>query len=284
MLQSAIADITIDTVTVGNPGNTSDPSDGDSSTPGIQSFGAVPYSYRIGKTEVTVGQYTVFLNAVAATDTYELYLTQMSTNLNIAGISRSGIAGGYTYNVIGSPNHPVTYVDWGDAARFANWMQNGQPTGLQGPRTTEDGAYTMNGAYLMSGPGSSNQALNAISRNVCAQWFVPTEDEWYKAAYHQPTEQGGDVDNYWLYPTRSNIAPNSDQPPGNLSIQTNVANFFLTDSLANGYNDGYAVTGSTVFNTAQNYLTDAGAVRTLPELLRYARPRRERLGVQRNDL
>ena len=55
---------------------------------GVQNFGAVGYAYSIGKYEVTVGQYTAFLNAVAATDTYGLYDSQMATDLNIAGIAR----------------------------------------------------------------------------------------------------------------------------------------------------------------------------------------------------
>jgi hypothetical protein len=54
-------------VTVGNPGNVADTR---YASPG---YGAVAYSYNIGKFEVTAGQYTVFLNAVAKTDTYGLY-------------------------------------------------------------------------------------------------------------------------------------------------------------------------------------------------------------------
>ena len=58
--------------------------------------GAVAYNYSIDKYDVTVGQYTDFLNAVAATDTYGLYHhASMGTNLNIAGISRSGSSGSY---------------------------------------------------------------------------------------------------------------------------------------------------------------------------------------------
>lgn len=58
--------ITIDMVTVGNPGNagrTYTASDNNSYT-----HGAVNYVYQIGKYEVTATQYTAFLNAVAATD------------------------------------------------------------------------------------------------------------------------------------------------------------------------------------------------------------------------
>jgi len=236
--------ITIPTVPVGNLGNANDPLTG-------SLYGGVNYAYRIGTTEVTVGQYTAFLNAVAATDTYALYNTSMATFLNIAGIARVGASGSYSYSVIGSPNHPVTYVSWGDSARFSNWLHNNQPTGAQGPGTTETGAYTLNGAI-------ANQ-LNAVSRNSGATWFIPSENEWYKAAYHQPAAQGGDADDYWSYPMRANSVPYSDQPPGATPNNTQVGNLYNNDSLANGYNDGYAVTGSTSYSSSQNYLTDAGA-------------------------
>ncbi len=246
LLASTALAVTIPTVPVGNLGNANDSSTGNL-------YGGVGYAYNIGTTEVTVGQYTDFLNAVADADTYLLYNTSMATNLNIAGISRSGVSGSYTYGVIGSANHPATYVSWGDAARFANWLHNGQPTGAQGPGTTEAGAYTLNGAV-------TDAALNAVSRNSGATWFIPTENEWYKAAYHQPAAQGGDVDDYWLYPTETNSTPYSDQPPGSgAPTQSNTANIYGYDAVVNLYNDGYAVTGSPSYSSSQNYLTDAGA-------------------------
>lgn len=171
--------ITIETVPVGNSGNAKDPNPDTGNR-----FGSVSYLYSIGKYEVTVGQYTTFLNAVAKTDTYGLYTTNM-TAAEIAGIARSGSSGSFSYSVIGSPNHPVTFVSWGDAARFSNWLHNGQPTGSQNASTTEDGAYTLNGAI-------SDAALYAVSRNANANWFIPSVNEWYKAAYHQPADQGGD--------------------------------------------------------------------------------------------
>src|SRR5262249_5152669 len=108
--------VTIETVPVGDFANPNDPADGDGFQPGVQNFGSVPYLYSIGKYEVTVGQYTAFLNAVAATDTYSLYHPFMATEASSAGIARSGASGSYSYGVIGSPDHPITFVDWGDAA------------------------------------------------------------------------------------------------------------------------------------------------------------------------
>ena len=50
-------------VTVGNSGNAAD----------TTIYGAVAYSYWIGKYDVTGSQYTAFLNAVVSTDNYALY-------------------------------------------------------------------------------------------------------------------------------------------------------------------------------------------------------------------
>ena len=182
LIAPAARAVTIDTVPVGNAGNANDPATG-------SVYGGVAYNYYVGKTEVTVGQYAEFLNAVAGTDTYGLYNASMGTDLSIDGIARSGVSGNYTYTVIGSTNHPVTYVSWGDAARFSNWLHNGQPNGPQNVNTTEGGAYTLNGAI-------TDAALNSVSRNAGAQWFIPTYNEWYKGAYYQPA-----LDTYSTFPS-----------------------------------------------------------------------------------
>jgi formylglycine-generating enzyme required for sulfatase activity len=219
-------------VTVGNPGNAADPATG-------SLYGSVPYTYDIGKYDVTVGQYCQFLNAVAATDTYGLYNSGMGTNFPTVGITQSGSPGSYSYSVTGgysqAANCPIFSVTWGDAARFCNWLQNLQPTGPEGPGTTETGAYTLNGA-------TSQSALMAIVRNPGAIDFIPSENEWYKAAYYDPTLNGG-AGSYWMYPTKSNTAPSNVLSP----TGTNNANF---------YNGGYT--------DPTNYLTSVGAFADSP--------------------
>ena len=194
---AASAAVTIDWVSVGDVGNPADST----------GYGAVGYNYKISKYEVTLGQYAEFLNAKAKTDTYGLYNTSMGTDMNIAGIRQSGVVGSYTYSVIGSSNRPVTYVSWFDAARFCNWMHNGQGTG-----DTESGAYALSGE--MTGV---NSAANSESL-----YRIPTEDEWYKAAYYDPTP-GASGNNYWLYPTQS------DSPVGNQIGGTAGANYYNGD-------------------------------------------------------
>jgi formylglycine-generating enzyme required for sulfatase activity len=219
----AHANISISTVTIGDVGNPNNST----------GYGGVDYTYNIGTYEVTLLQYTAFLNAVAATDTYALYNTNMATNLNIAGISRSGASGSYSYGVIGDGQKPVTYVSWFDAARFTNWLHNGQPTGLQNNSTTEAGAYALLGAT--SGVG--------FSKSLGAQYWIPSGNEWYKAAYYDPTIAG--ANKYWLYPTRSNSIP------GNvIGGSSNQVNY---------YKGVYSVTQSISNISTQNYLTAVGS-------------------------
>ena len=206
-------------VPVGDPGNLADPATG-------SLFGSVGYAYQMGKYDVTVGQYCQFLNAVAKTDTYGLYNAGMGPNYNggegpgempTISITQRGSSGDYSYSVTGSDSHavncPIFCVSWGDAARFCNWLQNGQPSypvGTPGEvvGSTETGTYTLNGAV-------TDAALTVITRNSGATYFIPSENEWYKAAYYNPT-----TDTYWTYPTQSNTAPGNTQ-----SSTVNSANY-----------------------------------------------------------
>ena len=231
--------VNIDFVVVGDPGNPNDQNYGN----GV--FGAVANTFAIATHEVTLDQYTAFLNAVAATDTYSLYNTHMETVQNTAGISRTGMSGSYVYAVIGSGAHPVVNLTFYDAVRFVNWLHNGQGTG-----DTETGAYTLLGGTATPSNGPT------VTRNTGAKYWIPSENEWYKAAYYQPFAAGGDFDGYWLFPTRSNDIPNSRN--GSVS-DANSANFYRDDGIENGFNGGYAVTNTTVYDGTQNYLTDVGA-------------------------
>ncbi len=204
------APIIVDWILVGNPGNGSDPLNNGA----VPSIGKVGYVYRIAKHEVTNDQYAKFLNAIAATDPNGAYHLAMGSNAR-GGISRSGDPGSYTYAARPNMgNKPVNFVSFFSAMRFVNWLHNGQPFGDQSPGTTEDGVYAISdGLSETRAPG--------------AKFFIPTENEWYKAAYHHPAAQGGDVDDYWLYPTRSNSPPTqatADSVGDSSNPGSNVAN------------------------------------------------------------
>lgn len=229
LLPTTASAVTIETVDIGNPSNPGEWSGSSYGGEGENRYcGSVSYEYRIGKYEVTAGQYTEFLNAVAADDKYGLYDSRMWTHLYGCKIERSGDAGTYSYDVADDyANRPVTWVSWASAARFANWMHNGQPSGVQGDSTTEDGTYYLGGT-------NDNTSLLAVTRRTDWLWAIPTEDEWYKAAYH---ENDGVTDNYYDYPTTSNTVP-SYIPNGGSIINPDPGNYATYDNDGTPYGLG----------------------------------------------
>jgi formylglycine-generating enzyme required for sulfatase activity len=213
--QPAVA-ITIDWVTVGDPGN----------PPNRNGQGDVPYVYRIGKYVVTVNQYVEFLNQKDPTGTNVLGLYDPGmSDATFGGISFIAVAAdGHKYEAMaGRGTHPVNYVSFFDAARFANWLNNGQGDG-----DTEDGAYTLLGGTPI--PSNSME----VTRNSAAQVFIPSQDEWIKAGHFLP---GANI--YFEYPTSTNTPPVSSAP-------TNVINRanFLPNGPGN-LTDVGAYTGTT---------------------------------------
>ncbi|MBM4102909.1 MAG: PEP-CTERM sorting domain-containing protein [Planctomycetes bacterium] len=151
------AAVVIETVSVGDAGNTAD----------TTGYGAVAYNYSIGKYDVTVDQYVEFMNFKEIDKSSPLLMSPeaMLANdikLDYARIYRSDGGNG---------SSPVIGVTFWNACRFVNWLNNGQ-----GNSDMETGAYTLSG-YNGSDGGN-------ISRNSGAGWFVPSIDEYYKAAFY----------------------------------------------------------------------------------------------------
>ena len=199
----------ITTALIASPGNTAD----------TNGLGSVDDLFRMTRFEITNRQYVDFLNAVAATDPNALYSEDM-TDSDRGGILRGGSTGSFTYFVKESfGDKPVNFVSWTDAARFANWLHNGRPIGAQGQSTTESGAYDL------------SVALGQIVRDAGARFYLPDHDQWYKAAYFDPVDEGADASgtpDYWLYPTASDSGPTQATADvvGDVSNPgTNVANW-----------------------------------------------------------
>jgi formylglycine-generating enzyme required for sulfatase activity len=140
------------------------------------------------KYEFTNQLYTDFLNSVDAggTNPYSVYNDNMGSNAR-GGISvTSGAASGSKYAVkTNMGDKPVNYVSWFDAARVSNWLMNGATSSS----STETGAYTLNGATSGTAPAV----------NPGATFYIPTEDQWYKAAYYKGS---GTNAGYWQYATQ----------------------------------------------------------------------------------
>ncbi|MFM8413636.1 MAG: SUMF1/EgtB/PvdO family nonheme iron enzyme [Planctomycetota bacterium] len=157
--------VTIDWVTVGDPGNAAD----------TTGYGAVSYEYRIMKFEITNTQYAAFLNAIdpAGINPNSVYNSSMGTDPR-GGISMSlATPSGSRYAV--RPNmgdKPVNYVTWWSAARLANWLHNGAQT--YGSTNPSLDAPQNQGAYTV---GTATTG-NAVAVNSGAVFYVPTENEW----------------------------------------------------------------------------------------------------------
>jgi formylglycine-generating enzyme required for sulfatase activity len=229
LITSASASITMDWVNVGNPGNAADPATG-------SLYGAVAYAYQIGKHEVTNSQYATFLNAVDpdGANANGVYNSNMGSNARGGITYTAGSGSGAKYTLRTSMgDKPVNYVSWYDAARFANWMMNGQGAG-----STETGAYTLTG----------NTGI--ITKNSGATAYLPSEDEWYKAAYYDPTPGAGGGDNYWLYASQSDTVPTvaAANATGDITNPgANVANY-ASGADWNSQNGNVTTVGSAAAN------------------------------------
>jgi formylglycine-generating enzyme required for sulfatase activity len=177
--------VTIDWVTVGDAGNANDTIN----TGTNPNYGAVGYEYQIMKFEWTNSQYVEFLNAVDpdGTNPYSIYNSLMGSNAR-GGISfTTGNTAGSKYAArTNMGDKPVNFVNWFDAARVSNWLMNG----ATGTSSTETGAYTLVGGQTSG---------TAPAKNPGAQFYIPTENEWYKAAYYKGS---GTNAGYWEYATQ----------------------------------------------------------------------------------
>lgn len=136
-------------------------------------YGAVNYNYGIATYEVTIDQFT----KARAMD------------------SRVGDGNEDHWNTV-STNAPATMVSWFEAAKFCNWLTSGD-------------AYS--GAYQFDiGGGLTNvMTREQVLADGGVFYVLPTENEWYKAAYY--TGSG-----YSLYANGTSAAPGaSDARYGN---------------------------------------------------------------------
>jgi hypothetical protein len=160
---------TLDFVTIGNAGNADDAGAGG----GIYSspYGGVSYGYRMGTYEISQDQIT---KATAG------------GLLNVTAGAHTG-------------NEPAANMTWFEAAAFVNWLNDQRTPGLK--------AYNLTGVSSLT-PWASVDAWQAGGENLYrhkdAYYFLPSEDEWYKAAYHK---NDGVTANYWDYATGSNSTP-----------------------------------------------------------------------------
>jgi hypothetical protein len=192
-------------VTIGNSGNAAD------TTGSPNPAGAVGYEYGLGKFEVSRDMI----------DKYNLnFGNGNSLSITLYDLEGDGVVGG------NGANKPATGVSWNEAARFVNWLNVNQ--GFAKAYKFADGSAVNDNIQLWQS-GEAGYDVNNKYRNSLAKYFLPSYNEWYKAAYYDPNKSGGA--GYWDYAT------GSDSAPAAVSSGTGTG--------ANGNNE--AVYGSQVF-------------------------------------
>lgn len=146
----------------------------------VTGYGAVPYIYRIGTYEISENQVS---------------WATASGLLNVVAGAWEG-------------DQPAGRLSWYEAAAFVNWLNTS--TGRQAAYDlTWDGSswsmalWSSTDAWVLGGTN--------LYRHKDAHYFLPSEDEWYKAAFYNPAGT-----NYFVYAT------GSDTPPTPVSGGTNA--------------------------------------------------------------
>ena len=177
----------------------------------VNSFkGRVNYAYYMARTELSNKSYCRFLNAVVSlSDPYGLYNENMSTGA-CGGIVRKKKGSRYIYCCKkGWENRPVVYVNYYDIARYANWMHYGCPVVERCGVGSTEGTDTQ-GAYNTEDFEAVRCGQKPVydsfgKRNRGARFWIPDDDEWYKAAYYNPKQTGNRK--YHDFPTQTSDAP-----------------------------------------------------------------------------
>jgi formylglycine-generating enzyme required for sulfatase activity len=219
------ADVTLKTVTVAAPGNASvgivpftdaiyqSCADAPSSAKSCLMVGGVDYPYQIGQLEVTVRQWVAFLNTANPTgrDPHRLYSAHESSSAwpkygQINFRSRAGRGDHYSVASPAWADKPYGFANFLRVARFDNSLYNGR---LLSKRTSRHGAFH----YVTYRVALSRQTERGMydfgrlgrgpTRSHATGFVIPSQNEWIKAAYYDPT--GGGTDSYWKYPTNAGV-------------------------------------------------------------------------------
>lgn len=164
-------------------------------------IGRVDYIYRIATAEVTTGQYLEFVNA------YAPYHTGFAEDINFTGrfIRATSLGSVPTYGVDPQYENVAADMSWYFAARYVNWLSSGKATHRD---AFEQGVYD---ASTFTQLPDGTWPVPA-SRSPNAAVWIPTRDEWIKAAHYDPHRYGPGQEGYWKRPTGQDAALISGYP------------------------------------------------------------------------
>lgn len=162
---------TIEFAEVGNAGNGDDLGAGGGSY--SQPFGGVAYLFRIGVTEVP-----------------QDWITK-ATRVGMTNVTADAWSG----------NLPAANITWYEGAAFVNWLNTSAGRHPAYDLICSGGIWSMR---LWSSAEAWQSGGENLYRHKDTFYFLPSEDEWYKAAFHK---NDGVTANYWDYTTGGNSAP-----------------------------------------------------------------------------
>ncbi len=198
--------------TITHPGNPAFPGDPDPPPDRPQHLaigrGSVNYEYRMANTELSIADWTEFVNTFAVqgdfpTELFGSVAFTRSTPLNI--VTDGGYNGPgrrYRYDAWRADNPLFGGIRWRDAALYCNWLNNGK---------SSDPASLWGGAYDTSTWDSDGPPYtDALTHEPGAQFWIPTQDEWMKAAFWDP--QNPTLGGWWRYLNASDEPPITGMP------------------------------------------------------------------------
>ena len=140
---------------------------------GSGGYGAVVYDYRLSTHEVSQD------------------VLQRAVNSGLAGVTAGAWSG----------DQPAAFVDWFEAAAFVNFLNTDRGLTPAYDLSWDGQSWSMN---LWSAADAWQLGGENLYRHKDAFYFLPSENEWFKAAYYKA---GGTDAGYWSYPTQEDVAP-----------------------------------------------------------------------------
>ncbi len=166
---------TLDFKRVGNSGNSADTS---WAAPTIGSLGAVNYEFGMSQLEISERMI----------DAYNSDPANVNSPITYTSPRRGA-------------DRPATDVTWNEAARFVNWL-NTSTGGFAAYRTI----VPLGNISLWRTSDTADYNSQNLYRSKRTVYALATLNEWYKAAYYDPSLNGGSG-GYWNYSVMTNSAP-----------------------------------------------------------------------------
>lgn len=172
--------------------------------------GSVGYEYRIASLETRTSQFVEFMNVLGS----------LAPDTALIAIPSSWGAGGsvlpdgtvrFTQFSEASGEWPVAGISWRVAAIYTNWLHNDKAATLD---ALNNGAYDT--STFMTDPSSPPNLLDQATRNPDAKYWIPSIDEWLKAAHYDPNKHGPGAGGWWDFPngTDDPLTPGLPGEPG----------------------------------------------------------------------